>query len=249
MAAKVEGKSVSAKSSSRTNEIVAIVLLAIAVLLFLCLISHNPNDWALNSTGSETVKTQNWIGIFGAVISDLLFQAVGLTAYITPLLFGLIAWRVFYSESFHAPFYRVAGFILFVIASSSLLTVAGYRGGMTGAFWGGFILLPLLGNIGTFILLFAAFSASVLLITNLSYLLVFDGVRENWETYKSFFDKYLTRFKQWRETQNAQAAERKSAKTRRLRQAIPRPSWSLKLRRLPRKNLQSPAEFRRYCKV
>jgi S-DNA-T family DNA segregation ATPase FtsK/SpoIIIE len=53
-----------------------------AVLVFLCLVTFNPNDWSLNSTGSP--KTQNWIGIVGSVIADLLLQVVGLTAYFLP---------------------------------------------------------------------------------------------------------------------------------------------------------------------
>lgn len=208
MAAKVEGKSITTKSSSRMNEVVAIGLLAVAVLIFLCLVSHNPADWSLNTSSSQ--KIQNWVGVLGSVVSDLLFQTVGLTAYVLPAMLGLIAWRIFRSETLYAPLSRIIGFSLFVLSISGLLTVflsSGFRGGIIGALIAQ-AALALIGRIGTIILLFAAFLTAVLLITNLSYLLVFDSVRENWETYKDFFNNFFNRFKTWRETQNAEALAR-----------------------------------------
>ncbi|MBA3353761.1 MAG: DNA translocase FtsK 4TM domain-containing protein, partial [Blastocatellia bacterium] len=85
---------------SRLNEILAVVLLGVSVLIFLSLISWNSSDWSLNGTGlGGGHRTQNWIGVVGAVTSDLLFQGIGLVAYIFPALLALIAWRVFQSES------------------------------------------------------------------------------------------------------------------------------------------------------
>ncbi len=78
-----------AKHNSHANEIVAVALLALAVLVFLCLVTYSPTDWSLDT--SNTQKTQNWIGVVGAVAADLMFQAIGLSAYIFPALLGLIA--------------------------------------------------------------------------------------------------------------------------------------------------------------
>ena len=66
---------------SRVNEIVAVVLLGVSVLIFLSLISWNSSDWSLNGTGlGGNHKTQNWIGVVGAVTSDVLFQSIGIIA-------------------------------------------------------------------------------------------------------------------------------------------------------------------------
>lgn len=208
MATKVEEKKAPAKNSSPVNEIVAIGLLAVAVLVFLCLISHNSGDWSLNTSSSQ--KTRNWIGPFGAVISDLLFQTIGLTAYILPAMLGLIAWRIFRSETLYAPISRIIGFTLFVISISGLLTVFlsdGFRGGITGALIAQ-ASLALIGGVGTIILLLTAFLTSVLLITNLSYLLVFDSVRVAWENFKVHFDGWYNKFKDWREAQKTAAFAR-----------------------------------------
>ncbi|HEX8637540.1 MAG TPA: DNA translocase FtsK 4TM domain-containing protein, partial [Pyrinomonadaceae bacterium] len=70
MATEIDKKQTSTAQNSRANEIVAVALLALAVLVFLCLITHSPTDWSLNTSSSQ--KTQNWIGVTGAVVADLL---------------------------------------------------------------------------------------------------------------------------------------------------------------------------------
>ena len=78
---------------TRRNEIVAIVLLAVGLLLALCLVSaaFNPNDPSWNSTGQT--ETHNWAGAIGANVAALLFQSIGLAAYLLPCLFVAAAWR------------------------------------------------------------------------------------------------------------------------------------------------------------
>src|SRR6188472_3132576 len=74
----IKKKAGGATRHSRINEILAVVLLAVSVLIFLSLISWNGSDWSLNGTGfGAGHKTQNWIGVVGAVTSDLIFQTIG----------------------------------------------------------------------------------------------------------------------------------------------------------------------------
>src|SRR5688500_3692003 len=82
---------------SRVNEIFAVVLLAISVLIFLCLTSDASSDSTFNTASSQEI--QYWFGVVGANFAEALFSAVGLVAYIFPALLALIAWRVFQSES------------------------------------------------------------------------------------------------------------------------------------------------------
>src|SRR3982750_694427 len=86
-----------AAKHSRTNEVVAIAMLAFAVLTFLCLISYDPGDPSFNSATSQKVK--NWIVVVGANFAGVLVSISGITAYLFPPLLGLIGWRVFQSES------------------------------------------------------------------------------------------------------------------------------------------------------
>ena len=53
-------------NSSRTNEVVAVALLAFSVLVFLCLVSFDQSDPTFNTASSQ--KVRNWIGIVGAKV-------------------------------------------------------------------------------------------------------------------------------------------------------------------------------------
>lgn len=207
MATEVEKKTTS-QSHSLTNEIVAISLLAATVLIFLCLVSFNENDPSLITESS--FKTQNWIGVVGANIAAILFSIIGLTAYLVPVLMGLIAWRIFRSASLYAPVGRIIGYVLFVLSFSSILFLAfssGFRGGMFGALIAGG-LLALIGKIGATILLLTIFLASILLITNLSYIAALGGFQMAFDNFKIHFDGWFSRYRTWREEESIKAQER-----------------------------------------
>src|SRR5687767_15903034 len=120
-------KRVTATRHSRIYEIVAVVLLALAVLIFLCLVSYNPSDPAIFFSAS-TQRVQNWIGVVGANVAAFLFNAVGLVAYIFPALIALIAWRVFQSESLRPRISQIIGFTLFVGSAAALSDLIGLTG-------------------------------------------------------------------------------------------------------------------------
>ena len=162
----VETKKAITTSPERLHsDIVAVGVLALSVLIFLCLVTYNPNDWNFNTASAQ--KTQNWIGVVGAVIADLLFQIIGLTAYLIPLLLSLVAWSVFRTKSLVPSVSRVIGYLLFIVSASSLIAMFGWRGGLFGAFFEQ-NLAWLLGAIGAGILLTAICLASLIIITELS---------------------------------------------------------------------------------
>ena len=122
-----------AKSNhSRANEILAVVLLAFSVLVFLCLVSFNQSDPTFNTASSQ--KVQNWIGVVGANFAELLMTVVGITSYLLPALMALIAWRVFQSESLRPRISRTVGFVLFVLAISGIASLVGWQGGLIAHF-------------------------------------------------------------------------------------------------------------------
>lgn len=192
-------KQITSKSHSRTGEIVAIGLAALAALIFLCLVSYSANDWSLNSTGLG--KTQNWIGVVGSVTADLLFQTVGLTAYFLPLLLGLMAWRFFRAEEISVSVARVVGYVFFVAAAASLFVVFGMQGGVVGAFFAN-NLAWLLSKIGAGILLTAVLATAVLLITNLSFAAFFGDFSLAWNNFQMRLEEWFGGYKQWREARN-----------------------------------------------
>ncbi|MEO7673037.1 MAG: DNA translocase FtsK 4TM domain-containing protein, partial [Pyrinomonadaceae bacterium] len=175
------------KNQSRANEILAVVLLAFAVLVFLCLISFNQSDPTFNTASSQ--KVQNWIGIVGANFAELLMSIVGITAYLFPPLMALIAWRVFQSENLRPRISRVAGFVLFVAAISGLASLVGWQGGMVGGLFS-YYSVYLLSKIGAGILMTTIVVASTLVITNYS----FAGVISNFEL---AWENVMVRYREW----------------------------------------------------
>jgi len=178
------------KPNSRYNEIVAIVLIAIALLIFLCLISYNPQDSAVWMAVGNSPR--NWIGIVGSSIASFLIDGIfGWIAYIFPVLLCIAAWRVFRSETLIPSVGKIFGFTLFIISSSSLLELLGGEGALIGAFFSG-ILIYLLNSIGAGILLFTFLTASILLLTNFSFF----GFFENFDIASQNFRIH---FNEWRE--------------------------------------------------
>ncbi len=218
MAIEVKEKII-AKSSSRSNEIVAVVLLSVAVLVFLCLVTYNPNDWSLIShdwAEKGQQKTQNWIGTIGANLAGVLFQTVGLTALFLPFLIGLIAWRYFRSENLRPSVSRIIGAVIFVVSLAGLLEAFGLptffdgsvrAGGLIGYSVESFLAM-LLSKIGAGILLTALLATSILTITNLSFAAFFSHFSLGWENFQVRFGEWFSGFRQWRKKRNEAAQVR-----------------------------------------
>lgn len=217
MATEVNKKQLTSKSHSRGNEIAAVVLLALAILVFLCLVTSSWNDWSLNSTGQSFDVKNNWIGVVGSVVADALLQIVGSTAYFLPALMVLIAWRFYRHRDGYISLGRIVGYFLFIISTASLFELFGFRGGIVGVlFFNNFA--RLFSNIGAGILLIAIFATSVLMITKLSFAALSDKFQMPIENLKMRLNgarerRRLARekFRQERE-ENEAIVEKKNAK-------------------------------------
>jgi len=109
------------------NMILGLALSLTSVLLFLSLATYHPTDPSLNTASGALLpdSAHNWIGLFGAYLSDLLLQAIGLTAFLLPLWLGELGWTWFRSRSVDAsllrsPWIRWSGFALAMIFMPTL---------------------------------------------------------------------------------------------------------------------------------
>src|SRR5262245_32967980 len=91
----------SLRNRSLLNEVLAVVLAASAVLLFLSLVTYNPRDPSANAAGPD--PPSNLIGIAGAYLADLALQWFGLPSLIIPILLAFIAARLFLSRGAGVP--------------------------------------------------------------------------------------------------------------------------------------------------
>src|SRR5947208_12422287 len=209
--------------NSRVNEIIAIALVALALLLGLCLASYNPNDPSWNAAGESA--THNWIGAVGANVAAALFQTIGLAAYLLPLLLLATAWRRFRSRRINAALSRLAGLLLLILSASALLTLARIRpfidasfnaGGLAGAVIANG-LAGWLNTIGATILLAAIAATGILLATNFSFAQFYERIAFALANRFAALRSLPERFRAWRHARRA--ARQKLRETRRLAKA------------------------------
>ncbi len=197
----------SSPRNTRVNEIVAIALVALALLLGLCLASYNPNDPSWNAAGDTVAR--NWVGTIGANVAAALFQGIGLAAYLLPFLILAAAWRRFRSRTINAPLSRLVGLVLLVLSSSALLSLTNIRpffdasfnaGGLAGAI----IARALVGGfntIGAAILLSAVAATGILLATNFSFANFYEKLSQIVGERMVGVNSIPERFRSWRQAQ------------------------------------------------
>lgn len=180
------GKNSTNKFLERTSlkkEIIAVFLLAIAIFLSLSFLSYSPDDPSFNTLHLKDHVIHNYCGIVGSYISDIFFQAIGLSSYMLPLVLFLMFLNVFFGEGIKIGWVRITGFILFLVASSGIFSLF-YRqvvfsksGGLVGYFISK-ITAPYISEAGSFIILFALLCISVIMATQISLLYLFEISKE-----------------------------------------------------------------------
>jgi DNA segregation ATPase FtsK/SpoIIIE, S-DNA-T family len=110
----------------RLNELIGFLLCISALLLFLALASYSPLDPSLNSASvlTGTHAARNWIGVVGALISDLALQFFGIGAFLLPVFPAMLGIRWFGSRKIQSPIAKSLGgiwLVMFVPAMLALL--------------------------------------------------------------------------------------------------------------------------------
>ena len=112
-------------NNRRLNELIGFLLCVSALLLFLALASYSPLDPSLNSasvlTGSSAAR--NWIGVVGALISDLFLQFFGVGAFLIPVFAAGLGVRWFRSRKIVAPIAKSLGAIWLAVFLPALLAL------------------------------------------------------------------------------------------------------------------------------
>ncbi len=110
-------------NNRRLNELIGFVLCVSGLLLFLALASYSPLDPSFNSasvlTGSQSAR--NWVGLVGAIISDLMLQGFGIGAFLVPVFLGALGSRWFRSRKITSPVAKSLGAVWLLIFVPALL--------------------------------------------------------------------------------------------------------------------------------
>jgi S-DNA-T family DNA segregation ATPase FtsK/SpoIIIE len=109
----------------RLNELIGFLLCVSALLLFLALASYSPLDPSLNSASvlTGTHVARNWIGVVGALISDLALQFFGIGAFLLPVFLGVLGIRWFASRKIQSPVAKSLGGIWLIVFTPALLAL------------------------------------------------------------------------------------------------------------------------------
>ena len=82
------------------NVFLGLVLLLVSLLGLLALVTWHAADPSLNTATDPALPhaVRNWIGLFGAYLSDILLQSLGITAFLLPLWLGGLGWTWMHSR-------------------------------------------------------------------------------------------------------------------------------------------------------
>ena len=160
--------------ATKRHEITGVLLFMAAAIALICLISYDSRDSSLNAL-FRTPDAQNLAGRVGAYVSDFLFQAFGLAAYLLVLPLFVLSWKLIRGREITSPYLRAVGVALLVISISATLQVlpislkeVNYMpGGVVGVLVGD-LLFPNLNMVGSLIVLTAIFVLGILAATTFS---------------------------------------------------------------------------------
>lgn len=155
----------------RKNEIIAVVLFALSLFLFLSIFTFNEQNLSVYTSRPNTIP-QNLTGIVGSYVGGGLRFVVGKAAYVIPLL--IMVWgfsRLFQLEPRNFSF-KISGTLVLVTAVSASFSMLGETdsalmfsyGGVAGALVSGF-LIEYLGRAGAGVFILAMILLSMLVAT------------------------------------------------------------------------------------
>jgi DNA segregation ATPase FtsK/SpoIIIE, S-DNA-T family len=128
------------------NVFLGLLLMLASLLLLLSIATWHATDPSLNTATDAAPPNAvvNWVGLFGAWLSDLLLQSLGITALFLPLWLGGLGWTWMHSRPSGSPWLRWTGTLLALIFLPAIF-------GLLPWHWRWFHLLPIEGVVGRLI--------------------------------------------------------------------------------------------------
>ena len=212
----------------RVSELTGVLLVACSLLLLLSMVSYQALDPSLN-VSSPSEGYANYAGKVGAWVSDLLFQALGLSAFCMPLPLLFVGYRRIRSYPLDYPFLKLMGFLCALMALSAGSNLLSTRlPGMVHFEPGGVLgillseqLLAYLNRPGSLLVVVTLLLSSLLLTTRFSLdtVLSWSGTRSG-----EFFSMLLVGSRQWRKRRSEQRELKRMKKRKKalVTQTIPR---------------------------
>ena len=201
------------------NVFLGVLLLLVSLLLLLSLATWHASDPSLNTASGETGPhaVHNWIGLFGAWLSDLLLQSTGITAFFIPLWLGGLGWTWMHSRPSGSPWLRWTGTVIALIFLPAvfgllpghwrwlhLLPVEGVAGRMVSALLVGYINIQ-----GAWLVAGILAATGLYFASAVSFWALKESLEERWIHVVAWHD----RWRNWREERAERKAELKAQKS------------------------------------
>jgi len=195
----------------RKNEIIAVVLFAVSLFLFLSIFTFSEQDLSFY-TSDPNISPRNITGIVGAYVGWILLFIMGKAAYVIPLL--VIIWgfsRLLQMES-NKIFFKFFGTVFLVTAVSASLSMfadssranAFSQGGLIGTLVSNF-LLKYLGKGGATLFIIAMIILSLLVATEF---LILPMLLSAFNFIKNVFSRVKSSLEERREREEKEPAKR-----------------------------------------
>jgi len=195
------------------NVFLGVLLLLVSLLVLLSLATWQASDPSLNTATDATLPhaVHNWVGLFGAWMSDVLLQSLGLTAFFIPVWLGGLGWTWLHSRPGGSPWLRWTGTLLALICVPAVF-------GLMPWHWRWLHLLPVEGVVGrlvsgmlvqyvniqgAWIIAGILAGAGLYFASAVSFWVIKESIEDRWILAQSWHD----RWRNWRE----ERAERKAA--------------------------------------
>jgi hypothetical protein len=111
------------------NIFLGLMLVMAALLVLLALASYHATDpsWNTSSGAAGPGAVRNWIGLFGASLSDLLLQSLGITVFFLPLWLCGLGWTWMRSRPGGSAWLRWMGALLALAFTPAVLALLPWR--------------------------------------------------------------------------------------------------------------------------
>jgi S-DNA-T family DNA segregation ATPase FtsK/SpoIIIE len=162
---------------SKTQEVLGILGIALAIFLLASLLTYDPLDPSFfNSGGGPEHQVRNYGGRWGAELAGDLFEVLGIGALALPFFLALLSWRRVSAKTTHLLIVKLIGFVLLLLSLGLLAQYLAGEGLPVGPATdrpGGFvgkelhrIFSPLIGRVGLPLLGLTALSLAVACLTS-----------------------------------------------------------------------------------
>jgi S-DNA-T family DNA segregation ATPase FtsK/SpoIIIE len=200
----------------RLNELTGFLFLSLGLVILLSLVSYHTHDPSWDT--ASTARPLNLIGYPGAWLADLLYQTLGASSYLFPLLIFVLSWKWIRSEAVEAGAVKIFGCVLLSLGLSAALSFIPWRlfggsipiGGTLGFVLANY-LVESLNLAGALLVTATAVIVSVYLVSTFTLEMLSEWLARP----SAWLQRQVDRWIKWRESMQRRAVERARERDRR----------------------------------